>query len=73
MPCPTNVVRFAYHVAKHSEDSTPQVIYYDQGVGTGNLVEPPREEDGDEDYRHPVDDECSQSAVHEAPVIGRSN
>ena len=31
---------------------------------TCNLVEPPREEDGDEDYRHPVDDQGSKGAVH---------
>lgn len=38
-PCPTNVVKVAYRIAKRSEDGTQQVIYYDQGVGTGNLVD----------------------------------
>jgi uncharacterized protein (DUF2235 family) len=38
VPCPTNVVRLAYRVAKRSGD-VPQIVYYDQGVGTGNLVD----------------------------------
>lgn len=38
VPCPTNVVRLAYRVAKRDRD-TPQIIYYDQGVGTGNLID----------------------------------
>jgi uncharacterized protein (DUF2235 family) len=37
-PCPTNVVKFAYRIAKRDAD-VPQIIYYDQGVGTGNLVD----------------------------------
>ena len=32
--------------------------------GGGHLIEPPREEDGDEDDRHPVDHQCSESAAH---------
>lgn len=36
--CPTNVVRMAYSSAK-SDGATPQIIYYDQGVGTGNLID----------------------------------
>jgi uncharacterized protein (DUF2235 family) len=38
VPCPTNVVRLAYRIAKR-HGSVPQVIYYDQGVGTGNLID----------------------------------
>lgn len=37
-PCPTNVVRFACRLAKR-DGPIPQVIFYDQGVGTGNLVD----------------------------------
>jgi uncharacterized protein (DUF2235 family) len=37
-PCPTNVVKLAYRVAKQA-GSTPQVIFYDQGVGTGNSLD----------------------------------
>ena len=38
-PCPTNVVRLAYRIAKRAPDGTLQVTYYDQGVGTGNLLD----------------------------------
>jgi uncharacterized protein (DUF2235 family) len=38
VPCPTNVLRIAYRVAKR-DGQVPQVIYYDQGVGTGNVVD----------------------------------
>ena len=38
VPCPTNVVKIGYRIAKCAGD-TPQVIYYDQGVGTGNLLD----------------------------------
>ena len=37
-PCPSNVVRLMYRVAK-TDDQIPQLSYYDQGVGTGNLVD----------------------------------
>jgi len=37
-PCPTNVVKLGYRLAKRDGD-VAQVIYYDQGVGTGNLVD----------------------------------
>jgi uncharacterized protein (DUF2235 family) len=37
-PCPTNVVRLAYRVAK-SDGDIKQVIYYSQGVGTGNSID----------------------------------
>jgi len=37
-PCPTNVVKLGYRVATH-DNSVPQIIYYDQGVGTGNILD----------------------------------
>jgi uncharacterized protein (DUF2235 family) len=37
-PCPTNVVKLAYRVAKRDVD-TPQIVFYDQGVGTGNVLD----------------------------------
>ncbi len=38
-PCPTNVVRFAYRVAKRDAKGIAQIVYYDQGVGTGNSLD----------------------------------
>lgn len=38
IPCPTNVVRIAYRLAKRDEGIS-QVVYYGQGVGTGNSVD----------------------------------
>jgi uncharacterized protein (DUF2235 family) len=38
VPCPTNVVRMAYSTAK-SDGAVEQIIYYDQGVGTGNVID----------------------------------
>src|SRR5688572_14428618 len=38
VPCVTNVVKVAYRIAKRDGD-IPQVIFYDQGVGTGNLID----------------------------------
>jgi uncharacterized protein (DUF2235 family) len=38
-PIPTNVVRIAYRVANSDAKGTPQIIFYDQGVGTGNLLD----------------------------------
>lgn len=38
-PCPTNVVRFAYLTAKRDAQGVPQILFYDQGVGTGNRVD----------------------------------
>jgi len=38
-PCPTNVVKLAYRIAKRAPDGTSQVIYYSQGVGTGNFLD----------------------------------
>jgi uncharacterized protein (DUF2235 family) len=37
-PCPTNVVKLAYRVAKRAEN-VPQIVFYDQGVGTGNMLD----------------------------------
>jgi len=38
-PCPTNVVRLGYRVAKRDARGVPQIVYYDQGVGTGNVLD----------------------------------
>jgi uncharacterized protein (DUF2235 family) len=38
-PCPTNVVKIAYRIAKHDAGGMPQVVLYDQGVGTGNSLD----------------------------------
>jgi uncharacterized protein (DUF2235 family) len=38
-PCPTNVVRLGYRVAKRDAAGVPQIVYYDQGVGTGNSID----------------------------------
>jgi uncharacterized protein (DUF2235 family) len=38
-PCPTNVVRLAFRVAKRDAAGVPQIVYYDQGVGTGNSID----------------------------------
>lgn len=37
--CPTNVVKLALQVSAHDASGVPQLVYYDQGVGTGNLVD----------------------------------
>ncbi|MEX0778776.1 MAG: DUF2235 domain-containing protein [Balneolales bacterium] len=37
-PCPTNVVKMASRVAKRDGD-IPQVVYYGQGVGSGNILD----------------------------------
>ncbi len=34
-PCPTNVIKIAYRLAKEAA-GVEQIIFYDQGVGTGN-------------------------------------
>lgn len=39
VPCPTNVVKLASRIAKRDANGVTQVIYYDQGVGTGNLID----------------------------------
>lgn len=38
-PCPTNVVKLAYRVAKVGATGITQIVFYDQGVGTGNVVD----------------------------------
>ena len=37
--CPTNVVKLAYRIAKRDSNGVSQIIFYDQGVGTGNAVD----------------------------------
>jgi uncharacterized protein (DUF2235 family) len=37
-PCVTNVLKMAVRIAKH-DGQIPQIIYYDQGVGTGNFFD----------------------------------
>lgn len=37
-PCPTNIVRIAYRIAKRKDDLR-QIVYYSQGVGTGNSLD----------------------------------
>jgi uncharacterized protein (DUF2235 family) len=38
-PCPTNVVKLGYRVAKRDGAGVPQVVHYDHGVGTGNSLD----------------------------------
>ena len=38
VPCPTNVVKISCRIAKRDGD-IPQIIYYDQGVGSGNVLD----------------------------------
>ena len=38
VPCPTNVVKIGYRVSKR-DGAIPQVVYYDQGVGSGNILD----------------------------------
>ena len=38
VPCPTNIIKLAYRVAKRAGDRL-QVLFYDMGVGTGNFVD----------------------------------
>jgi hypothetical protein len=37
-PCPTNVVKVEFRVAKRAA-SVPHIVYCDQGVGTGNALD----------------------------------
>jgi uncharacterized protein (DUF2235 family) len=40
VPCPTNVVKLGFRIAKQAENGQiPQVVYYDEGVGTGNSLD----------------------------------
>jgi uncharacterized protein (DUF2235 family) len=36
-PCPTNVIKIAYRLCKKDPAGVEQIIYYDQGVGTGDF------------------------------------
>ena len=36
---PTNVVKMSRAIAPKGADGTPQVVFYDRGVGTGNLLD----------------------------------
>lgn len=38
-PCPTNVVRTAYRIAKRDARGVPQIVFYNEGVGTGNMLD----------------------------------
>ena len=38
VPCATNVLKMAYRVAKR-DGTIPQIVFYDQGVGTGNALD----------------------------------
>lgn len=38
-PVPTNVVKLAYRIAKRGDDGVPQIVFYELGVGTGNLFD----------------------------------
>src|SRR3954453_9701791 len=37
--CVTNVLKIACRLAKKKKDGSLQIVYYDQGVGTGNLAD----------------------------------
>ena len=37
--CSTNVIKMAVRAKKHADDGTQQIVYYDQGVGTGNVMD----------------------------------
>lgn len=39
VPCPTNVVKLARAVLPLDAAGVSQLVYYDQGVGTGNLID----------------------------------
>jgi uncharacterized protein (DUF2235 family) len=36
-PCPTNVIKIAYRLCKRDTNGVEQIVYYDQGVGTGDF------------------------------------
>ncbi|HEX2021575.1 MAG TPA: DUF2235 domain-containing protein [Candidatus Thermoplasmatota archaeon] len=38
-PCPTNVVKMARAVAPRDEEGNAQVVFYDEGIGTGGLLD----------------------------------
>lgn len=35
-PYPTNVVKIAQAITNNGEDGIPQIIFYDEGLGTGD-------------------------------------
>lgn len=37
--CPTNVTKLGLRIAQHDAQGVPQVVYYHQGVGTGNWLD----------------------------------
>src|SRR5437762_3114989 len=37
--CVSNVLKFAVRCAKKAKDGSLQIVYYDQGVGTGNVLD----------------------------------
>ena len=36
---PTSVVRISHLIVPQAPDGTPQIVFYDRGVGTGNLLD----------------------------------
>ena len=38
-PCPTNVVKIATPIKTLAKDKTPQIVFYNEGIGTGNKVD----------------------------------
>ena len=36
---PTNVTKMARAILPHSAAGEPQIVYYDQGIGTGNILD----------------------------------
>ncbi|HWH09146.1 MAG TPA: DUF2235 domain-containing protein, partial [Candidatus Thermoplasmatota archaeon] len=38
-PCPTNVVKMARAVLPRDANGVPQVVFYDEGIGTGGLLD----------------------------------
>jgi uncharacterized protein (DUF2235 family) len=38
-PSPTNVIKIACRIAKRDGAGVPQIVFYDQGVGTGNALD----------------------------------
>lgn len=38
-PCPTNVVLMARAVLPRDDDGVPQLVYYDEGIGTNGLID----------------------------------
>ena len=36
--CPTNVVKIAQAIKPVASDGTPQIVFYDEGIGTGDEI-----------------------------------